>query len=109
MGLALSPLAIVEGPAGPVVGNGAERRLIHQAFEHPVAPLGSSLEAGVARGPPDGNQSSGGSRGVAGVKTRKIVDLCQELGSEHHPHTGQALYYLGLRTRTEQLLEAGID
>lgn len=84
-----APLAFVERPA-VVMGEGAECRLVEDAFEPSVAAAGSSEEACSAGLAQHGCNSSSRSECVGGSEAGEVACLSDQFCGEDGSHAGQA-------------------
>ncbi len=87
---ALGSFPVVEGAAGRVALQGAERGLVEDPFEGAVAAGSASLVAGFAGLDEGGCQAGRGGELVAGGESGGAARFCQEFGGQGGPHPGQA-------------------
>ena len=108
MALSFAPLSFVEG-AAERVGEGAEGRLVEDAFELVVGvarPLQTAALAGLAQ---HRRQAGGAGQGSGGAEAGDAACRGQELGGEDGPHSRQAADEGPVRVGLDELGEPAID
>ena len=109
MGFALTLFPVVEGPAGRVALQGAERRLVEDHLQGSVS-MGGALQVADLAGLLQ-RRGESGSRGQLVGGGVSGDDAChgEELRGEGGPHPGQALDEGRVRVLVEQLSDLAVE